>query len=584
MLFGCDSLNSIKVEEGNAKYDSRENCNALIETESNTLIVGCKNTFIPKGVEIIGEKAFYTCENLTDIIIPEGVITIGDWAFAVCSSLTSVVVPKGVEYIGSYAFAHCSNLKEITLPDGLTIIGGNAGHTFVNCSSLEEISIPKGVAWIPMGTFMDCDNLKKVNFSEGLELIAGVAFSGCSSLTEISLPEGLVEIRNYVFGDCSSLTSITIPESVTEMEDSIFSGCGKGLTIYGKTGSWAETYANENDILFSSTGISHPIEKKTISSNNVALSQTSYTYDGKAKKPTVTVKDGNTVLKEGTDYTVTYSNNVNVGTAKVIVTGKGNYTGTVTKEFTIMKAAPGQGVKDLSQCTVMLNKSSYTYDGKAKTPTVTVKDGAAALKEGTDYTVTYSNNINAGAAKVTVTGKGNYKGTVTKNFTITVKKGSSHKVGSYQYKVTGTSTVSLTGVKNNKVTKVKIPKTVKIGGKDFKATAIGSSAFKNNKKITSIEIGDNVKIIGSSAFEGCTKLSRITLGKGVTEIGGNAFKNCKKLGTITIKSSKLKKVGRNALKGIKPTVKIKVPAKKLSAYKKLFKNKGQGRKVKVLKQ
>ena len=97
MLFGCDSLNSIKVEEGNAKYDSRENCNALIETESNTLIVGCKNTFIPKGVEIIGEKAFYTCENLTDIIIPEGVITIGDWAFAVCSSLTSVVVPKGVE-------------------------------------------------------------------------------------------------------------------------------------------------------------------------------------------------------------------------------------------------------------------------------------------------------------------------------------------------------------------------------------------------------------------------------------------------------------------------------------------------------
>ena len=173
---------------------------------------------------------------------------------------------------------------------------------------------------------------------------------------------------------------------------------------------------------------------------------------------------------------------------------------------------------------------------------------------------------------------------MTKNFTITVKKGSSHKVGSYQYKVTGTSTVSLTGVKNNKVTKVKIPKTVKIGGKDFKATAIGSSAFKNNKKITSIEIGDNVKIIGSSAFEGCTKLSRITLGKGVTEIGGNAFKNCKKLGTITIKSSKLKKVGRNALKGIKPTVKIKVPAKKLSAYKKLFKNKGQGRKVKVLKQ
>lgn len=143
--------------------------------------------------------------------------------------------------------------------------------------------------------------------------------------------------------------------------------------------------------------------------------------------------------------------------------------------------------------------------------------------------------------------------------------------------------MSVTGIKNNKVTKVKIPKTVKIGGKAFKVTAIGSSAFKDNKKITSVEIGDNVKSIGVSAFEGCTKLSKATLGKGIGEMSGNAFKNCKKLGIITIKSTKLKKVGRNALKGIKPTAKIKVPAKKLPAYKKLFKNKGQGRKVKIVK-
>ena len=195
----------------------------------------------------------------------------------------------------------------------------------------------------------------------------------------------------------------------------------------------------------------------------------------------------------------------------------------------------------------------------------------------------YINNINVGTAKVTVTGKGNYKGTVTKNFTITVKKGTSHRVGSYQYKVAGMSTVSLTGVKDNKVTKIKVPKTVKIGGKTFKVTAIGSNAFKGNKKITSIEIGDNVKVIGVSALEGCTKLSKAALGKGITEIKENAFKNCKKLGTIGIKSIKLKKVGRNALKGIKPTAKVKVPAKKLSAYKRLFRNKGQGNKVKIVK-
>ena len=86
-----------------------------------------------------------------------------------------------------------------------------------------------------------------------------------------------------------------------------------------------------------------------------------------------------------------------------------------------------------------------------------------------------------------------------------------------------------------------------------------------------------------SAFEGCAKLTKVTVGKGVMEIGGSAFKNCKKLGTVTIKSTKLKKAGKNALKGIKVTAKIKVPAKKLSGYKKLFKNKGQGKKVKIVK-
>lgn len=92
-----------------------------------------------------------------------------------------------------------------------------------------------------------------------------------------------------------------------------------------------------------------------------------------------------------------------------------------------------------------------------------------------------------------------------------------------------------------------------------------------------------MKVVGTSAFESCTKLRRAILGKGITEIGGKAFKNCKKLGSITIRSLKLKKVGKSALKGIKAAAKIKVPTKKLSAYKKLFKNKGQGRKVKIVK-
>ena len=588
----CSSLTTIKVEEGNATYDSRGNCNALIETESNTLIIGCQSTIIPEDVTNIGNFAFYGHSGLTEITIPKGVTSIGDCVFARCSNLTSIKVEEGNAVYDSRE--NCNALIETetntllegcqntTIPETVTGIRRDAFHGH---SNLKEIIIPKGVEEIESETFYCCSSLTGITIPESVTSVGHFAFSGCSSLAEIIIPKGVTSIEDHAFYNCISLNKVIISENVTKIGSSTFVGCNEELTIYGKTGSYAEAYAKENNIKFSSTGTaSNPTEKKTISSNNVSLSQYSYTYDGKAKKPTVTVKDGAIVLKEGTDYTVTYSNNINIGTAEVTVTGKGNYTGMVTKEFTITKAdPPEQGVKNLSQCTIKLSKSSYAYDGKAKKPAVTVKDGKTVLKEGTDYTVTYSNNINAGTAKVTVTGKGNYKGTVTKSFTITVKKGTSHKVGSYQYKVTGTSTVSLTGVKNNKATKVKILKTVKIGGKDFKVTAIGSRAFKNNKKITSVEIGDNVKIIGTSAFEGCTKLGKATLGKGITEIGGNAFKNCKKLGTVTIKSTKLKKVGKNALKGIKPTSKIKVPAKKLSAYKKLFKNKGQGRKVKIVK-
>ena len=149
------------------------------------------------------------------------------------------------------------------------------------------------------------------------------------------------------------------------------------MTIFGKSGSVAETYAKENNIKFSSTG---KVSLKMLSDKDVTLSQMSYTYDGTAKTPDATVKYGDATLTKGVDYTITYQDNVNAGTAKVIVTGMGNYTGTVTKTFTITEAAKQEpSVKELSKCTITLNKTAYTYDGKAKKPAVTVKDGATVL-------------------------------------------------------------------------------------------------------------------------------------------------------------------------------------------------------------
>ena len=157
-----------------------------------------------------------------------------------------------------------------------------------------------------------------------------------------------------------------------------------------------------------------PVPKVDLSNCSIMLSQTTYTYDGSAKLPTVTVKDGYTTLYEGTDYTISYSNNVNVGTATVTIRGIGNYTGTKTATFSINEVAR----TNISNCTITLSKTSYTYDGAAKRPTVTVRYGNTTLYQGTDYTVAYTNNTRVGTATVTVTGIGNYTGTKTANFTI----------------------------------------------------------------------------------------------------------------------------------------------------------------------
>ena len=159
------------------------------------------------------------------------------------------------------------------------------------------------------------------------------------------------------------------------------------------------------------------IVAKALTAEMVTLSATTFSYNGRLQKPTVTVKDGNTALTENTDYTLTNAGGTAAGTYNVIVAGKGNYSGSITKQFTISA--------NTGALTVTPATTSYTYDGTEKKPAVTVKSGTATLTENTDYTVAYTNNINAGTATITVTGKGNYIGaTGTATFTINKAAGS----------------------------------------------------------------------------------------------------------------------------------------------------------------
>ena len=155
------------------------------------------------------------------------------------------------------------------------------------------------------------------------------------------------------------------------------------------------------------------LSRISISKASVTLSTSTYAYDGKAKKPGVTVKLNGKTLKNSTDYTVSYSNNTKVGTATVKITGKGNYTGSVSKTFKIKNNFKKATVSGIS------NKS---YTGKNITQSITVKYNGKTLKNGTDYTASYSSNKKIGTATVKIAGKGSYTGTITKTFKINPAK------------------------------------------------------------------------------------------------------------------------------------------------------------------
>ena len=215
-------LTAIQVENGNPVYDSRNNCNAIIETATNQLVVGICSSVIPNDVVAIDPYAFIYCDGLESIQIPASVTSIGKYAFSSCSRLATINIGEGVTSIDENAFSYCSALTQVTIPSSVTSMGH---YVFCNCSGLKSVNFLASMNNISPGTFLYCTGLTSFTLSRSVTCIGEYAFGHCRGMTSLTIPSSVTHIANRAFEDCTSLTSVTIPSGVTYIGYGAFADC-----------------------------------------------------------------------------------------------------------------------------------------------------------------------------------------------------------------------------------------------------------------------------------------------------------------------------------------------------------------------
>lgn len=491
---GCTSLETITVEDGNQYYDSRNDCNAIIETATNTLITGCKNTIIPNTVTSIGSCSFmgnslyYDTNHLTSIEIPNSVTTIGDSAFSYCTALTNIEIPNSVTTIGDNAFNHCTALTDVIFEENsqLDTIGEWA---FEYCESINSIEIPNSVVCIKKGAFNRCQGITSLIVQDGntvydsrnycnaiIETATNKLVVGCQNTI---IPNTITSIEEYAFGGCDNLIYVDIPSSVNRIGMYAFAACNNLLSIRFYATSVPDFLGQPFDPYFSTDDLQIQVPEESIE-----------------------LYKGDFYLR---DCVITKIHPYHYG------------------EYLTVNEYEGYSLK------FILNPMSDACDVECETePT-----------EPTSITIPSSVSINGNVYDVTTIKRSAFSGCM--NLTNIEIPNSVTSIGSYAFSSCRglvefnlpSSVVSIGADAFNDCSNL----TNFIIAENSQLESIPYGAFSDCTSLTNIDLPNSLTSIGKFAFSDCTNLADIDLPNSLTYIGLGAFDNCDNLVSIVIPSS-----------------------------------------------
>ena len=355
--------------------------------------------------------------------------------FVDSNAVRSVTIPDEIVTLRERAFYNLKGLEKVTLGAGITAL---PAHCFDGCEKLSDINLDNVISYDDES--LTGTSLSSVTVNGNATFLAG-SFNSNKSLVSITLPDNLISIPRYMLADCTNLVDFKLPTATTEIKDMAFAGCTKlELTVpdtvvtfgrncfedvkmvYCTSNSACAKYCEENGVKYKLTDVAPP----NANDFEVTLSEDSFVYSGYEEKPenvTVYYKGkelwGASPYVDNPDYSVQYTNNINAGTASVVITGMGDYIGTKVVNYTINPLT-------LTSKSTRINfadgsMGQYKCTGSEIKPKINVfkSDDDTRLTEGKDYTVSYSDNINAGTGTIKVTFMGNYTGSISKTFKIT---------------------------------------------------------------------------------------------------------------------------------------------------------------------